>query len=431
MPAIVRGDAMRGGYAFGVYGARRRAARDFVWAREHAIFFDSLDEARARPEMLRPLDPLVAGRRLAYLGECHHFVREKYFYRLLFVRWLHGHGFHHLGEELSWSDGLRVARYLQRGDPAEFDHVATYGYEGGKRTDRDDEPKGILAKIDAHQPVAALAAAQRRFAEALRPLRPLHFFGLDVDCEPGVGCELLDAWSRTLAASEPKLGRRLPRVAGESLDEEIARLRAAEDAIEKRGDALPRELRRLVRSVRQGLEYIGQAHPATSYDALRPAMAFRERVMVEQVEHVLAGAPQARVTLMAHNQHLSRASEAIRSPRASAGPGGDLEPALGTALARRRPGQVLSVWMLQDRGRDGRPLPGTSGEIASVAGSLNALLSEVGDAFALPLVETGRAARWLDEPAVVVSLYGHRLRLRIREQTDVVFFVREVSPLTA
>jgi erythromycin esterase-like protein len=413
-----------------MFGSRRRAARDFVaWAREHAICFDSLDPADVRPEALRALDPLVAGCRLAYLGECHHFVREKYFYRLLFVRWLHGHGFHHLGEELSWSDGLRVARYLASGDPGELDHVHAYGYEGGKRADRDDEPTGILAEFAAEQPVAALAAAQRRFAEALRDLEPLAFFGFDIDYEPGVGCELLEEWRDRLEAGEPEIARRLPRVPGESLEEEVARLRAAEHAIEARGSTLPRELHRALRSVRQGLEYLGMAHAARTYEALRPAMALRERVMVEQVERVLEGAPASRVTLMAHNQHLARADDAIRSPAAAVGPGGNRVPALGTTLARSHPGQVLSVWMLGDRGRDGRPLPGTTGEIASVKGSFNALLAEVGDAFALPVATAERGARWLDDPVDVVSLYGQRLRLRVREQMDVVFFVRELSPL--
>lgn len=406
------------------------AERDFVgWAREHAVFFDSLDPAAAVPRALAALDPLVAGRRLAYLGECHHFVREKYFYRLLFVRWLHARGFRHLGEELSHSDGLRVARYLESGDARELDRVCAYGYEGGKRTDRDDGPTGILAELGTTQPVAAFAAAQRDFAAELRELSPLSFFGFDVDYEPGVGCELLDEESAQLEADAPEIARLLPRIPGESIERETERLRRAEDAIAARGTALPRELLRLVRSVRQGLEYVGAAHPARTYDDLRPAMAFRERVMAEQVEHVLEGAPDARVTLMAHNQHLARADDAIRAPAAGVGPGGDLVPAVGTALARKRPGQVLSVWMLQDRGRDGRPLPGATGEIESVPGSLNALLAKVGDAFALSVAPRERGTRWLDDPVELVSLYGQRLRMRVRDQMDILFFVREVSPL--
>ena len=67
-----------------MFGSKRRAARDFVaWARDNAIFFDSCDPAAAPGDALSPLDGLLANRRLAYLGECYHFVREKYFYRLL------------------------------------------------------------------------------------------------------------------------------------------------------------------------------------------------------------------------------------------------------------------------------------------------------------------------------------------------------------
>ena len=181
--------------------------------------------------------------------------------------------------------------------------------------------------------------------------------------------------------------------------------------------------------MRQGLEYIAQAHPAPSYEALRPAMAFREQVMAEQVGEVLDRNPGSRIALLAHNAHLARADDGIAGPKGAVGAGGDLVPSLGTALARRHPGDIFAVWMLQDQGRDGRPLPGTTGEIKSVRGSLNAALAEVGEVFALPVAQREHATRWLDDPVDVISLYGNRLQLRVREQVDVLFFVREVTPL--
>ena len=135
-------------------GGRRRASphrrpfqarepRDFLaWARERAIHVDLASPA-ASP--VTPLDPLLQGKRIVYLGESNHFVHEKYAYRLLFLRHLVAAGFHFLGEELAWTDGVWIDRYLSTGREELLDDVATYGYAGAAREDRDDAPRTAWA----------------------------------------------------------------------------------------------------------------------------------------------------------------------------------------------------------------------------------------------------------------------------------------------
>jgi erythromycin esterase-like protein len=93
---------------------RRRVAELRAWADERAIHIEDLDAAD--PDRLAPLDGLVADKRLVFLGEADHFVGELLGFRTLLLRYLIGHGFRWIGEELAVCDGLRIDRYLEPGD---------------------------------------------------------------------------------------------------------------------------------------------------------------------------------------------------------------------------------------------------------------------------------------------------------------------------
>ena len=133
----------------------RRLAR---WVNEHATRVEIADvesAARADVEALAWLDPLVARKRFAFVGEANHFVHEKLGYRLFVTRYLASRGFTVLLEELAWSDGVRIDRYLRSGDEAWLERVGTFGYEGDARPDRDDRWTGYLAQARERYPTAA------------------------------------------------------------------------------------------------------------------------------------------------------------------------------------------------------------------------------------------------------------------------------------
>ena len=169
----------------------RRAIEDFrAYAAEHAIAFPDLDAIDENARQLSILDPLIAGKRFAYIGESDHFIHEKYPYRLAMLNYLAARGFTHLGEELGASDGMRIARFIETGDDSQLERVTIYGYKGASRSDRDDTPTGILRDSfgDAY-PTAQFAAEQKRFAHGLRKFG-VRFFGFDIDPLPGGGYEL-------------------------------------------------------------------------------------------------------------------------------------------------------------------------------------------------------------------------------------------------
>jgi erythromycin esterase-like protein len=419
---------------------RRRHERAFVeWAGGAALRLPP-GGAGADPELLAPLDPLLERKTIALVGESNHWVHEKYAYRLLFVRYLRSRGFGWLGEELARSDGVHVNRFLRSGDESELDRVTAYGYRGAARTDRDDAPRGVLRDALARQPEAELRAEQRRFARALRAIGLGRFFGFDVDYEPGAGYELLaELLDRSPADALLDLRREIARRPGETLDQEIGRLRQAAERIERErtlveaalGAPGARELGRTLRTTLRSHEYVRIAHAAPDHAALSPALALREELMLEHVEEARSDLPASgKLILMSHALHLAKDDLRIESRSAASGPGGGRVRALGSQLARRHPGEVLAVWMLEERGRDASPLTGSDRSVSSPERTLNRLLGRVGDAFVLPTAcEDVRARAVLARPAAITMMYGTVVRAVPAEQADVICFVREVSPL--
>jgi len=430
---------------------RRRpaAANAFVeWARGAAVFVNDFGDDEANVERLAFLGEALKGKRIVYLGEPSHWIHEKYPYRLLIIRYLYSRGWRHLGEELSWSDGKRIDRYLETGESAQLDRVTAYGYEGADRPDRDDKATGLLKDAGASFPTELFRAEQVRFAQALRQMsesRPpgserLHFFGFDADYVPGAGYEqieeLLSAAPNVPVVTD--LRARLARVKGESIQEESARLTVALAWLEENREAVERllgtdsheDLRYTLLNMRDGFDYVAVANPATDWATLRRAMADRELIMQRHVTTVLSDlGPEEKVILMAHNQHLAKDDDGIIAPEVGAGPGGGIVPSVGCFLNRLFPGEVLSIWMLWDHGRDCQPYSRLSSDFRSPPSSLNAVFAEVGPVFILPTHSNDARSRFMSRESEIASMYNQVLRARLADQCDAVFFVREVSPL--
>jgi erythromycin esterase-like protein len=410
----------------------RRVIEDFrAYADERAVAFSDLEAVDENARRMSILDPIVDGKRFAYIGESDHFIHEKYGYRLAILNYLASRGFKLVGEELGASDGMRINRFIETGNESQLERVTIYGYSGATRSDRDDTPTGILPGSfgDAY-PTALFAAEQKRFAHGLRKIG-VQFFGFDIDPLPGGGyedlTEILDSIPSDAAID--RIRNTLQRVPCETIEGEIARLDDALRLIDAdRFDAL----RHSVTCLRDSFEYVRITYPAKTFEALNPGMAFRERYMHRQVDRML-GRMRAneKLALMSHNMHLCRAPEAVAGSDASAGPGGKTDPALGAWLAARYPNEVFSVWMLIGRGRDSQPFPTLSKEIREKAGTLNALLAEIGDCLLLPIDAADSRTRLLTENIEIMHDGNGGVRTALAPQADAIFFVRDVTPLRA
>jgi erythromycin esterase-like protein len=250
--------------------------------------------------------------------------------------------------------------------------------------------------------------------------------------------ELLD--SAPANATIDRIRKALGRVKGETIDDEIARLDEALRLVEADGERLTEifgahglsAIRHSAACLRDSFNYVRITYPAKTWEALNPGMAFRERYMHRQVDRRL-GQMRAneKLALMSHNIHLCRAPDAVAGSDTAAGPGGKTDPPLGAWLAARYPAEVFSIWMLIGRGRDSQPFPTLSNKIREKAGTLNALLGEIGDCFILPIEGADPRARLLTENIEITHDGNGGARTAIAGQADAIFFVRDVTPLQA
>ncbi len=426
---------------------RRSIDRFVAWAKANAVPFEPAEDINHSVEKLSFLDRLLLDKRVVYLGEEDHWVHEKYEYRCLLLRYLFSRGWRYVGEELGWSDGVRIDRYLAAGDRSALERVATYGYRGDIRPDREDSATGILKDTAQNYPVQAFKAGQIRFAEFLRGFNEsvlkeenrIRFFGLDVNSAAGGGYrdieELLGP--AFYSAGLAQLKKMLDRVPGETMEQEMGRLdrvlHALEDEkaklMEWMGEACFAFLHQGILAMRDSLGYYRLANTATGYKELNKAMAAREELMCRHADFVLSQMkPGDKLVLMGHNRHLSKDIGSI-TKMAGSPPGGKLVPSLGTYLNRRLPGQVFSIWMLHERGKSAQPFTNLADEYTVKPGSLNAILSRAGSRYLLPTAASAPEARLLHSKTDIVGLYNIPFRAAIAGQADAVFFIREVHPL--
>ncbi len=418
----------------------RRSRRDFVaWAREHALpLATPLDGMGPLPEWGRYAS-LLEGRRVVLLGESDHFIHEKVDVRLLVLRWLADHGFRTVLEELSCADGARMARYLADGDEAALEGVTLFGYRGAWRTDRDDRPTGALGRgwEDGRYPTAGMTHEHRRFLAGLRTLgsgdEAIRFAGIDVETVPGVGYELAEEMLGPLAGAPEvdALRTLLVRVPGETVEEEIGRLDAALAAcadVAPQDASLREALHHVVAQLREGFLWVRDAHPVPDYEGLADVLAHRELVMCANAKRAIRALPTGEgAVVLSHDLHLAKRDREL--PANASGPGGGRTACLGTALTDDYGDAVLGIWLVHGQGADLQPLPDLPRELVPPRGSLNELLAEVGPAFVLPAASDDPRARWLARPQDFAHMYNATTRLVLPRQTDLIVYVRDVTPL--
>lgn len=427
-----------------LHPAGRKEIKDFTsWAGEHAIIIEKLDGLNADIEKFSYLDKYLAGKRVVYLGEEDHWIHEKSDYRLLLLRYLVSRGFRYIGEELGWSDGIRVDNYFATGQETYLERIATYGYRGSLRMDREDKPTGIMKSPSDNYPVEEFKSEQLRLTRALRDISEessvnadrIRFFGFALDTLTGGGYEdieeLLSPFKSALVVL--KLLRLLNRVQDETLAEEIIRLRKVLDEVK----ALEGDLRKLLGDERydlleehsqtlyDSLKFNQGINGALDYEAVGMAMAAREAVMQRHVKFILSRMnPDNGLVLMGHNRHLSKESGMIKKAGA-ASPGGYSGPALGTYINHLLPSQVFSIWELHEQGKSSQPYAELNKSYKAIPGTLNPILSKVASSYLL----TTSGVPLFEKEMDITGIYNAVFRTSIAKQADAIFFIRTVSPL--
>ena len=399
-----------------------------TWLGEHAVRLDPdpYEPIPADAHRLAAVDALLDNARVIFLGELNHFVHEKAAFRLWWLRRLARRARLVVVEELGASDGRDVARYLADGDESHLDRLATFGDRSHVRTDRDDQPTGVLrASFDAY-PTALFKAEQSRFYRALRELGRSRFYGIDIDV-PGTGyADIHAARGQTNAVGiDTSFWTRLARVPGESLTEEADRLTALRELLPEEGP-LPDGIRADLDAMIETLRYTALAHPALDYEALRPAMAYRETAMKRRIEGILHTLANDEVlVLMAHAFHVAKNDRTIRGT--GVGPGGNQAHSLGHHIVQELGFDVTSIWMLYGAGKDSQPFPDLPQRANYPATSLNAQLSRHGTPLVVPVGPGAGSA--LANDVGIGHMYNLVVPVHLPSQADAIFFLPAVTPL--
>ena len=365
------------------------------------------------------------------LGEFNHFVHEKSDFRQFFSRYLVARGVRTFAEELGWSDGIRVNRFLH-GDERQLGRLPSFGYQEHLRSDRNDRPTGILrASFDAY-PTTLFVGEQSRFYRALRAAVPdnrLRYFGFDIDGAPGGSYEDIAEILSGSASPSPTVHflEALARIPDENIDAEIQRLLRARDTWTRASGISP-SLQAAVEAsldaLIDSLRYVAQTYGAATYDALRPGMAWREDAMkrrFENIDRLTNGATP--IAAMGHALHLVKHDGKLAAG-AGVGPGGGLTCSIGHHLAQEKGKRVFSIWFVYGAGEDSQPFPDLPRRANYPAASFNALLASIGKPFVLRTEDAIFA-----EPVRIGHMYNSLVELPLVDQVDAIFFLPRVTPL--
>ncbi|XOV86820.1 MAG: hypothetical protein ACFHX7_17840 [Pseudomonadota bacterium] len=388
-----------------------------TWQQHAAI---PLSGNGAMPEIKRlpaALDAAIAGARVIFLGETNHFVHEKAEFRYCWLSYLARHYPIVIVEELSRFDGQQVNNFL-RGDEDALAAAATFGGRGHVRPDRDDSPQGIFGQ--SPYPYDLMYAEHKRLYQQLRNLPNIQaFVGFDIDAPGAAYASLFAAKERS--GLESDFWQRLARVPSESINEEVDRLTQLLHELSLR-TPVQSEIESELQAIITSLRYAAMIQHAADYESARPAMAYREEIMKQNIEKVLQALPAGtRLVMMAHAFHLARDDTHIEGQ--GVGPGGDQVNSIGHHVHKVLDQPVASFWMLYGRGEDSQPLPGLSNRADYPADSLNQAL-----------------ANQFDQPSVLPTpsdctnvpvghLYNMVARVNLSAEADAVTFFPEVHPL--
>lgn len=388
------------------------------WALEAgAALPQSLDGATADLAPLCLLDTLIDGVDLVFLGELDHFIHEKSDARLLFCRYLLDRGWRSFAEELSWSDGRRVQRYL-RGN-GDLDRLSLFGWTGDLRQDRDDRPTGIFRTSFDLYPTALMAAEQTRFYQGLKSAaggEAVAYHGFDIDALPGGGYADIEAMLPEEA--QPFLAA-LARIDGETASEEAARLAAL----------VPRapspDVAASLRAMADSLRYVEMTYPAMTYAATVPGMAFREGCMKRRFDDIRLLTGDAPVVLMGHGLHLAKDDRL--GDQVGVGPGGGIERSLGHHLVQERTLRAVSIWFIHGAGEDAQPFHDLPRRFAYPASTLNRRLGRLTAPTLIPVA--GAPADLFDQPIGVGGMYNSVQQVVLASQIDAFLYLPSVSPM--
>lgn len=424
------------------------------WIETNSISVSS-PETPLTPEELKVLDTALRGKRVVFLGEAAHWVHEKYDYRLRFLKYLVGKGFHHIGMEMGYSDGARIDRFLGSGNVLDLDRVALFGYSNDFLRSRTIEGYCSLAATPHHdfadlykrEEIWFYSQIHRLGKDILPVGKRLHHFGFDIDTRPGGAYEDMREIIRPFDKSKPiaAFSDALAPVPHETLKSEISRLKKASGILalheasarkvlgKRRLTQLKSSLRTLVESLQFMMIFQSRPCNPTELPAwneqLLKAMAEREKTMFELMKQKVAElGPDAKIVLMGHNFHLSKKPKSLwfvgTTVPESFAP--TMWPSIGEFVSSNMGLPVYSIWMMHRRGfQSNIDCPQIECAVESGPTYFGEMFSGLGSSLMVSLATPPASLNRRLDFAVNGGTYSGN----IAQNADLIFFVDTVSGL--
>lgn len=382
-------------------------------------------------DRLEVLNNALSEADIVFLGETNHFVHEKSDFRLLFARHFLSRDWSGFMEEIGWSDGWRIERYLTTGDAHWLERLSLFGHGGDSRTDRDDRPTGVFKASFEAYPHELMRSEHESFYRELRASAGgrLNYFGIDIDGGPGGAYADIDALiSPWVTSTEVAAWRmRFNRVQGESIEQEIRRLRRVRSTLPGSIEAEARvAVLAAMDALTDSLEYVQKTYSARSYEATRPGMAFREQAMKRRYAAARTSMGTDKPILMGHALHLAK-NDFLIEGFGGVGPGGGTVRSLGHHIVQELRQKAFSIWMIYGGGEDSQPFADLSRVVDFRDDTLNAHLASFKEP-TLFLLEDA-PPELLDISVSIGQMYNSIFRTPLGQQVDALFYIPWVTPM--
>jgi hypothetical protein len=383
----------------------------------------------------------VEGKRIVFLGEPDHWIKEKVSYQLTMIEYLQELGFAWLGNERSHIDSKCIERHLISGNK-EITGCGELGYRASNWPKR-SVAQGILGIKPEYSDEykRRFIGADTFFFKYLSNLSrkyKINYFGYDIDKIPDILFDALEPYAKILNKHETltKIGHSLQRSG--DIKTELSRLQNAktlldeyEDlAIQKLGRDSYTELRNTLKHSLLSIDFLATTHKDPSNETLMAAYAEREKVMFEIVDKVLEN-PQAKLILVGHNGHLPL--DHLEYRRLVDVNDSVVEiPSwltLGSYLNNKYPDEAVAFWMLYNQGFHSAPFCKDSFpcEIKEDPRTLESTLAEMKFK---GLISSSELMTKIKGPAIWRENGINRVTGDLKKVVDFIYFVPNVEPLS-
>ena len=315
------------------------------------------------------IDKMVIDKRMVFLGEPDHWIKEKGNYQLAIIKYLASKGFNIIANERSHLDSKYIDSYIQTGDKKFLKRCGECGYKDKKWPKR--SIKGTLAASTNIQReyIRRMRKNDHFFFDALNTINKsneLTYVGYDVDKVADILFDYLEPLSSRLSKSKNHNCQRISKLAQRSsngnLVEESNNLKKVKALLNKCiskdifSEDEKQKFKKVFNQTYESIKFAEVAFNNPSNQELMSAYTEREFTMYRIMNELLSDV-RNKVIILGHNAHLSFDEKEYR--RISKIKDKTIEvpnwKTLGSFLRNNYRSEILSIWMLAFEGTHSAP----------------------------------------------------------------------------